>query len=252
MQAREMLQCFTSSTIKRDQRQAEDTVAGETDATIQGVRTIAINVLGFVGYGSQKPWGQSSLSAPPGYHLSYMDSILAVVQNLIPAALVPARLLTSPVMPKSVQNIGFAVTEFPAHVKDLLQAERASKVSDKVNLMSTLVKASDAKKDEQSSDPKVKLSLTEEELAGNLFQFTVAGFDTTANTMAYAITLLATYPEWQNWICEELDEKHHSEGIVEYNRGFPVLKRCLALMASLSLAMRLKPRNHTDEFLIIV
>lgn len=70
---------------------------------------------------------------------------------------------------------------------------------------------------------------------GNLFVFTAAGFDTTANTMGYAMTLLAVYPEWQGWIVEEIDEvladqAEGTEGELEYNEIFPRLVRVLAVM----------------------
>lgn len=229
-----MLQNFTGGTEKTNERHVEK-ITGETNATIQGCRSIAINVLGWVGYGSQTSWGQESTSAPLGYQLSYMDSIIAVVQNMVLAAFIPARILTSPVMPRAVQQIGYAVTEFPGHVKDLLEVERKSMGSGKANLMSTLVRASDAGSNDKILNPTDKLFLTENELVGNLFQFTIAGFDTTANTMAYAIALLAAYPEWQEWICEELDEKLCYKGSLEYEKTYPTLKRCLALMVGISL-----------------
>ena len=227
-----MIESFIGVIGQSDQRRCKTPVAGETDATIPGVRTIAINVLGFVGYGSQTPWGQQSAKAPPGYQLSYMDAILAVVENLVLATFVSVKILTSPVMPKSIQRIGFAVFEFSGHVKQLLEAERASERPSQANLMSTLIEASSGKNDDMTVPHTNKLFLTEPELSGNLFQFTVAGFDTTANTMAYAITLLATYPEWQDWIREELDQEAKSEEVLDYKTTFPKLKRCLALMVS--------------------
>ena len=223
-----MLRAFVGGTKDGDKKKDENAIVGETDGMIAGCRSIAINVLGFVGYGSQRSWRQESTEPPIGFRMSYMDSILAVVENLIPAAMVPVKILTSPVMPKSIQSVGYAVTEFPEHVKDLLETERLSKRPPKDNLMSTLVKVSDAQNVDMNS--KTKLFLSEKELAGNLFQFTIAGFDTTANTMAYAITLLAIYPEWQKWIHEELDQKLSSDEDLKYDAVYPGLKRCLALM----------------------
>ena len=196
----------------------------ETDSTIEGVRWIAINVLGAVGYGTQQSWGHQSTEAPPGYRLVYMDAILAIVENLVPSVFVPLGMLTSPIMPESVRRVGYAVQEYPGHVKDLLDAERKAERPAQANILSTLVTASDAE-----TKTKSKLFLSESELAGNLFQFTIAGFDTTANTMAYAITILAIHPEWQDWICEEIDEVVAEKGL-QYEKAFPDLKRCLALM----------------------
>jgi cytochrome P450 len=69
--------------------------------------------------------------------------------------------------------------------------------------------------------------LSEEEIAGNLFAFTVAGFDTTANTLVYALLALAIWPEWQEWVFEEMGER---DSDVSYEELFPRLVRCRALM----------------------
>lgn len=234
MQAREMLDSFTTKPAgEASSASSNRKAAGETNATIQGVRSIAINVLGAVGYGTPKSWSDEAAKAPPGYQLSYLDSIMAVVENLVPATFVPVKLLTSPIMPPSIQRIGFAVKEFPHHVDALLKSERSSSHSNTNNLMSTLVKVSDAENDGSAGASMNKLYLSENELAGNLFQFTIAGFDTTANTMAYAITLLATYPQWQEWLFEELDQELNRDNSLEYETTYPALKRCLALMVGL-------------------
>ncbi|WQF83646.1 Putative cytochrome P450 [Colletotrichum destructivum] len=95
-----------------------------------------------------------------------------------------------------------------------------------------------------------KTYLTEDEIAGNLFIFTAAGFDTTANTLAYAVTLLAAHPEWQAWIRAEIDavlgppgpqdDDDDDDGkgeLPDYATAFPKLTRCLAVMVSLSIPL---------------
>jgi cytochrome P450 len=65
-------------------------------------------------------------------------------------------------------------------------------------------------------------------------KFTAAGFDTTANTLAFAVTLLAANPEWQTWIFEELDQVLPSDPTaeVDYKEIYPQLTRCMAIMVS--------------------
>jgi len=245
-QANDMLKSFTAARSANGQIDSSKRRSGDTDATIPGVRSIAINVLGSVAYGTEQPWRQESTeAAPPGYRLSYMDAILAVAENLAPATFIPVKMLTSPVMPKSVQRIGFAVAEFPQHVKQLLKTERTSNRPSQGNLLSTLVTVSDAESRNTTSTSKSKLFLSESELAGNLFQFTIAGFDTTANTMAYAITLLAIHPEWQDWISEEIDAVVRNSPDMPYEEAYPALKRCLALMVS--DALRISTTNFDPK-----
>ena len=248
-QATNMVKSFTENEIKGP---GSNVRRGETDAMVDGVRGVAIGVLGSVAYGAEVfPQGESN-EAPPGYHLSYMKCILAIVNNLVPAACISAKLLTSPVMPGAVRDIGYAVIDFPRHVASLLAMERELTLT-KTNLMSTLVKASDAGKADTSASSDNKLFLSEREICGNLFQFTVAGmidapgsgrkkfficakltsvagFDTTANTMAYAIVHLAIYPQWQDWIREEYDTTPLPDQELSYNQTYPRMKRTLALL----------------------
>ena len=93
------------------------------------------------------------------------------------------------------------------------------------------MRLSDRAKDGEKVDSKSQ-NLSEEEILGNLFQFTAAGFDTTANSMAYAVTILAIEPKWQDWIIEEIDRVGQSEQSNDYAKIFPKLPHCLALMVS--------------------
>merc|ERR1712000_215573 len=74
--------------------------------------------------------------------------------------------------------------------------------------------------------------LTDEEVYGNLFIYNLAGHDTTAATLHFALTLLAVYPQWQTWIAEEIDAVYKADksGLFYYEETFPKLTRVLALM----------------------
>ena len=99
----------------------------------------------------------------------------------------------------------------PIHTKVMLENERKLQQDSpepRNNLMSLLVRLTDSSrvsrdeeviKTEDGSKNTVQ-TLSEEEILGNLFIFTSAGFDTTANTMAYALALLSAYPKWQDWL----------------------------------------------------
>ncbi|KAM6536020.1 hypothetical protein FALCPG4_005541 [Fusarium falciforme] len=211
---------------------------GESRDTIEGLRVIAINVLGQVVYGQPKPFGLMELPRDPDSSMSYIDAISLCTEQLVVAALVPARLLRLPVMPKTLQTVGAALHNLPNLTKNMLHQERrrtASGAGAPDNIMSMLVRLSDQEKVKGHDELLGRASqyLTEDEIAGNLFVFTAAGFDTTANTMAYAITLLAAYPEWQLWIQDELDlvlGVDKRSDVPEYSTTFPKLTRCLALM----------------------
>lgn len=72
--------------------------------------------------------------------------------------------------------------------------------------------------------------LSDQEIYGNMFIFNFAGHDTTANTMAYAIALLAIHPDVQDWVREEVTAVCSGNTPPEYDQVFSRLKRVRALM----------------------
>ena len=74
--------------------------------------------------------------------------------------------------------------------------------------------------------------LTVDEIFGNTFDINFAGHDTTANTLAFSMLLLAVHPEAQDWVYVELQEmtKNSENGKLEYGELFPKLVRCRAVM----------------------
>jgi cytochrome P450 len=212
----------------------------EARQTITGLRTLAMNVLARIAYGHRKPFVPQAPVRDPTSSMSYVDAIALCTELLVAAALLPAGLLKLPFMPNSLQCLGVALQRLPELTKNMLDWERhegTGSVKDHSDtIMSILVRLSDQEK-EQADRPLVrggsvgKSYLTEDEIAGNLFIFTAAGFDTTANTMSYACTLLAAYPQWQTWIQGELDTVL---GLAEpdYATAFPKLIRCMAVMVT--------------------
>jgi cytochrome P450 len=55
------------------------------------------------------------------------------------------------------------------------------------------------------SPEKTRQFLTVDEILGNAFVFAVAGHETTAVSLEYALILLALYPEKQAWFHQQLD-----------------------------------------------
>lgn len=67
--------------------------------------------------------------------------------------------------------------------------------------------------------------------ATSLF-FNFAGHDTTAHTLAFGIVLLATRPDVQDWIAEEVHNVLGDQEAENWSccEAFPKLKRCLAVL----------------------
>ncbi|KAH7192841.1 cytochrome P450 [Fusarium flagelliforme] len=219
----------------------ESSTTETSSDSLPGLRAIAINFLTRVAYGRHTPFSISSSYRDSNKSLSYMDAIALVTDLLLAAAFVPSSILRLPFMPRLSKRLGQALVQLPSLTTDMLDQERL-RLSDDVqnNIMTTLLRLSDqAKVDDRNhgtilTRTEKKHYLTENEIAGNLFILTAAGFDTTSNTMSYALVLLAAYPQWQAWIQAEIDVvlRDHDGHLAqeEYATIFPRLTRCLAIM----------------------
>jgi cytochrome P450 len=200
--------------------------------TLEGLHNIAINVIGYAGYGQSLKWSPKPYKDAENLYkekLSYFNGIGLITILLLEAAFLPPKFLKMPFMPPAHRLLGRAMEELPGLAKDLLDSEREAAKNGsgpRNNLLSMLVRLSDEGK--TAGNP--GLFLTEDEIRGNLFTFSAAGFDTTANTMGYAIILLATYPEWQDWVQNELKNINANSLEWDYETTFPRLNRVLAVM----------------------
>jgi cytochrome P450 len=218
--------------------------------TLDGLRSVAINVLGSAAYGYSQPWSPGfAASLSNGNNdeknwgtgrVAYFKTIALVVDSFIAAVLIPSSIKKLPFMPKELQFIGRQMERVPQYVKEIFDAHRTATKSPeseggensrkKDNVLDMLLQYSQNREKSTSTNG---LYLTEDEMSGNLWVFTAAGFDTTANTMGYAVMLLAAHPEYQDWIREELcglGDADIAPG--EYEKGFGLCPRILAVMVS--------------------
>lgn len=201
--------------------------------TVLDTTTVGLNVLTGCVFGIMQKFGEEHPELKADGQLSYRDAIMIVVKRFPILLVLPEKYLCLPFMPSAVRLLGRACKEFRAHVNTMLIRERESKNGVHANLLTNLIRASEAEKANKES-----IGLTDEELLGNMFVFTVAGHETTANTAATAIVYLARYPKYQAWLREELQHvlKDQENVQLAYSTSFPRLKRCLAIMVSNSLA----------------
>lgn len=200
--------------------------------TLDGLHNVAINIIGHAGYGQSQDWSPEPYKLAANIQkeeLSYFNAIGLITVMLLEAAFLPPKLLKLPIMSPALRLLGKAMEDLPQISRDLLDSERDAakqRTGPKNNLLSMLVQLSDEGKRADKSG----LFLTEDEIRGNLFTFSAAGFDTTANTMGYAVMLLAAYPEWQDWVREELESFDLDSSKWEYETTFPKCRRVLAVM----------------------
>jgi cytochrome P450 len=229
-QAREMLQSWTSSAEPGIPSVAKDT------------RTLSLNVLAATGFRRSYRFRSSSQQGTDEAR-TYRDALQTVLDNAIFLMLVPPRLLLLPLLPRSWARIGKAAADFKQYMMHMLDEETSLLERGKTgtgSLMTSFVRALDTHQKEEAT---VKSStvqspskgLTVDEIFGNIFVINFAGHDTTANTLAFSMLLLAANPEVQDWVAEELQEvaKNGDSENWDYSVLFPELKRCRAVLVSI-------------------
>ena len=224
---------------KEARRQAEEMLQGwvkhaEGINTIESDTTIlALHVLTAAGLGISYPFSGGLQTPVSGHSMTYRDALTMILLNLVLAIVTASIRLPTWILPRKVNAVREATDNFKQYMVEMLEKEKKSMELGKPesnNLMSSLIRASEANRVSE----KGRNALTDDEIYGNLFAHNLAGHETISNTLAFAIALLAAYPEWQEWVGEEIDAVVGLDGaqLCDYENTFPQLKRCLAVMVS--------------------
>ncbi|XMA08663.1 hypothetical protein WAI453_001454 [Rhynchosporium graminicola] len=197
--------------------------------TINDTMTLALHVLTAAGFGKPYEFEGGVTKLTGDHKLSYKDSLQPILHNFALAYLIETEQSTTSVTESKISEISTAIADFKLYMAEMIDEEKAKIGASlaKENLMSALVHAS-----ESEARGNERGGLSREEMLGNLFIYNLAGHDTTANTIGYATYLMASKPEWQAWIREELDFVFGGEadGSEEDYGKASKLKRCLAVM----------------------
>jgi cytochrome P450 len=225
-QAIQMLSTWTDQTV----------TAGSIRNVAKDTRTLSLNVLAAVGFRRSFPFQPAGgPNRTTDVAASYRDALSTVLDNVILLMLVPYRYLQLPIFPRSLQRIGRAGAEYKQHMErmlkeELLTFERHS--SSTRGLMTSFAKALNTHEGQKSGAAKAQ-GLSKEEILGNMFVINFAGHDTTANTLAFAMLLLATKPHVQEWLAGEVSKVATDGDEWNYASIFPRLIRCRAVLARL-------------------
>ncbi|KAL9632197.1 MAG: hypothetical protein Q9164_005470 [Protoblastenia rupestris] len=201
----------------------------EVTSTNADTLTLALHVLTAAGFSQSYSFLSGPQTLPSGHKMSYRNALSGVLKNIVPIIVFNHEVLQKPYMPKSLQHVGQAVHEFKTYMTEMISRERQlieKRDSDANNLISSLVRASEEGKAASNS-------LDDQEIVGNLFIYNLAGHETTANTLAYAITLLSVNSVVQDWLHEEIVRvlgRDSTPDTWKYESNFPQLQRCLVTM----------------------
>ncbi|KYK60677.1 hypothetical protein DCS_01815 [Drechmeria coniospora] len=205
------------------------TWVGPSGPTKETLRTLekdtmrlALNIIGYVGFGMRLLWpGQTlpptadpgllkygSLDAPAGHSLSFVDTMSSVMENLLLLLVLPHWLLGILPWPRAKESV-VAYADYIKYMDELmedkLEEARAGSHAEGMDLMGQLVRTTYAAREASSAKGAVPV-LGRQEIIGNAFVMFVAGHETTANTLHFAMVELATNPSMQRRVQKDIDE----------------------------------------------
>ncbi|KDQ10000.1 hypothetical protein BOTBODRAFT_36620 [Botryobasidium botryosum FD-172 SS1] len=203
---------------------------------------LALHVISAAGFGRPISWQDEVRSGaqgaiPAGHLMSYQEAIETVCKGVFTRLLVPSWAMG---FRTRWRKIAVAFHELGQYMSEMIESRRKEgdtiKTDEdgelyKSDLFSNLLAASDA---EGVSGKGV---LSEQELMGNIFIFLLAGHETTAHSLAFAMGLLACYPEEQQKLYEHINSVLPDGRSPRYE-DIPLLTRSLAVFYE---AMRLYP-----------
>ncbi|KAK7697181.1 hypothetical protein SLS64_013834 [Diaporthe eres] len=227
--------------------------------------TVALNVLATAGLGQS--WKFKPSTSQHGKHrgtseiqsADYRDTMATLLSSMNILSLTPdwmydLNLKYVPLLPlsRTWKDHLIAAKRLRMLMRQMVEERRTEfregKTKDNI-FLNAMIAQSEASVTEKGTKG---TGLSDGELFGNMFAYSVAGHETTAHTLNYTLHLLAAYPEWQEWIHEEVDqvfqETPTDTAEICYAEYYPRLKRCIALMHEV---LRLYPPvlEHTKQTL---
>ncbi|KAJ6582916.1 cytochrome P450 [Mycena vulgaris] len=175
---------------------------------------VTLLVISSAGFGRRASWLEdSSTTPPPGHKMAFRPALTSALEHLFTKVLTPEWLyalserMYLPFIGPIVKDTKNAYEALKLHMLDLVSLSRAWVVEGKVSnmdaaLLRNLVEANMTTLDDNEGAYSHK-SLTDEELFSNTFTFLLAGHETSAHSLSFAVALLALYPDVQAKIYEE-------------------------------------------------
>ncbi|KAJ4295070.1 hypothetical protein N0V90_007078 [Kalmusia sp. IMI 367209] len=209
---------------------------GESERSLGRIRStfdvLAMQVLANVGFGQD----MELTTVPPGHRESLMESLGFMLKHIMLTIIFNSLKAPDYLLPEKLRKLKVSVSELRLYMEEsVLRHMQASKEKSdriqKMSLLGAMVKANEAEKRQSQKVSGRTSYLTESELYGNIFVFNLAGYETTASSMTFALSYLAAYPEIQDWIIDKLNKNFTREpGDLEYEKVYPKLVRCLSVM----------------------
>lgn len=166
---------------------------------------------------------------------SYQETLHIVLENAILLMLIPYRFLTGALLPRGIARVGHAAAAYKSILTKVVVDEATvlnRKTSRPGGLITPLVRALSQESGDEDSNKAKRSGLSADEILGNIFTIHFAGHDTVLITLTFALTLLATHSDVQEWLHEEIVQITRGDKVskMTYHDKFSKLSRCHAVL----------------------
>ncbi|OAX31726.1 cytochrome P450, partial [Rhizopogon vinicolor AM-OR11-026] len=159
-------------------------------------RRAPVDVNHIKGFGHHIPWKDDAV-IPPGHQLTFKDALFITSHDVFIKFLVPRWAMG---FTKRFRRARLAFDELQRYLTEMIQERKRSQLkADNEDLFTSLLAAND---DENLLKDEVKLN--DSELIGNIYMLMVAGHETTGHSLAFALALLALYPDKQEELYQHI------------------------------------------------
>ena len=164
--------------------------------------------------------------AAEGHTMSFTYALHCLLDNIIWTFLVSHWILKRSPLPP-MRRAWAAYAEWGSYMREMMNTKKAAiwsgKGMDEMDIMGQLVKCQALASDEKSVSKEAPLS--DSEILGNAYLILLAGHETTANSLHFAILLLALNVSAQRHLQKDLDDHFRGRPASQwdYNRDLPAL-----------------------------
>ncbi|KAG8804528.1 hypothetical protein FRC18_007099 [Serendipita sp. 400] len=180
-------------------------------------------VISTAAFGMKLSWGDDG-ACPPGHSMTFKKTLHFVGNGLVHRIVLPDWILNLYQLGRDTKT---AYSEFPMYMREMID-HRMTSPEGREDVFSNLLKAREEEKDGAAT-------LSDSDLLGNIFVLLFAGHETSATTLAFALSFLAIYPEVQaKWLeqirqCVKPGQLPTYADIPKLNYGLAIIHETLRL-----------------------
>jgi len=177
---------------------------------VEDLTQLTLLIVASAGFGRRASWtDDSSTKPPPGHKLAFRAAVSTAISHVFVNTLTPkwihalSKRVHLPFLGPVLETTRESFEALGLHMLDLVSMSRAWVVGGKASnmdagLLRNLVEANMTQDDDINHK-----KLTDDEVLSDIFAFLLAGHETSAHSLSFAVALLALYPEVQQKIFEE-------------------------------------------------